>query len=421
MRGNKGRAGVFIGASALAMLGCSREPAEETRSEPSAIIGGTAESNYPPAGYLSWTGATSFCSATLVSANVVVTAAHCVSDKRSGGFYFGVADLSANLRARVLSVKFHPQDDLAALIIERPLFSPLNGVTPASLGSVDGHDACDFRDVGYGRTTPGGFDPNGYEGVRKSLRICFDYTMGEIFQGKNPNGGMICHGDSGSGVFVTGTTQLVAVTVSYTGPDGCTSYDEMQFETMSSASHRNWLNGIIAAPPSTQIFNDTMQGGGCENQCSNGAKQCIDGDRYQDCGDYNGDGCTEWSTPYSCGTSFPGTTCSDGWCVGPPPPTDQCSPGSKQCVDGDRYQDCGDYNGDGVNEWSSPYSCSASWPGTVCSDGWCVGGDPGGGGDPPPADNCGGANLDWDLYNCGSCGNSCPDQGFGSCNMGQCE
>ena len=144
------------------------------------------------------------------------------------------------------------------------------------------------------------------------------------------------------------------------------------------------------------------------DQCSAGSKQCVDGDRYQDCGDFDGDGATEWSSPSSCSASWPGTVCSDGWCVGPPPPSDQCSAGSKQCVDGDQYQDCGDFDGDGATEWSSPYSCSASWPGTVCSDGWCVPGDSG----------CGDTSSD--PNNCGSCGNNCYDQGFSGCDSGQC-
>src|SRR5262249_46256147 len=124
--------------------------------------------------------------------------------------------------------------------------------------------------------------------------------------------------------------------------------------------------------------------GGCSDQCSNGSKQCIDGDQFQTCDDYNGDGCSEWGNTMSCGASYPGTTCSAGWCVGPDPGggggdpgggggcSDQCPNGSKQCVDGDNYQDCGDFDGDGCAEWSGTYSCSGSWPGTVCQDGWCV-------------------------------------------------
>jgi hypothetical protein len=70
----------------------------------------------------------------------------------------------------------------------------------------------------------------------------------------------------------------------------------------------------------------------------------------------------------SCSTSWPGTTCSNGYCVGGGGGgTTSCTSGSKQCVDGDRYQDCND------GQWSAPYSCSASWPGTTCSNGWCVG------------------------------------------------
>src|SRR3989344_6755519 len=47
----------------------------------------------------------------------------------------------------------------------------------------------------------------------------------------------------------------------------------------------------------------------CTNKCSSGSKQCY-GSGYQICGDYNFDGCLEWSAV----TSFT-YGCSNGECI----------------------------------------------------------------------------------------------------------
>ena len=146
------------------------------------------------------------------------------------------------------------------------------------------------------------------------------------------------------------------------------------------------------------------------NQCNPGDKQCIDGDQFQQCND-NGDGTGSWSGGYSCGASWPGTTCSAGYCVGSPP-TSQCNPGDKQCIDGDQFQQCND-NGDGTGSWSGGYSCGASWPGTTCSAGYCVGSS---------SDSGGGCNTDCEddndggCYDAAGCGGDCAGAiGNGNC------
>ena len=119
-------------------------------------------------------------------------------------------------------------------------------------------------------------------------------------------------------------------------------------------------------------------GGACTNDCVQGSKRCISNDLYQDCGNYDADPCTEWSPSYSCGTSYPGTTCSNGYCVGSSGTdagtcTNACTQGAKRCIDVDLYQDCGNFDSDSCTEWSPNYSCSTSYPGTTCSNGYCVG------------------------------------------------
>lgn len=124
-----------------------------------------------------------------------------------------------------------------------------------------------------------------------------------------------------------------------------------------------------AAPPAT-----------CVDDCAAGAKACVDGDAFVECGDHDGDGCLDFGGPISCSASYgAGFTCSEGFCVGaePPPPagcTDECASGEKICVDGDQWDECGDHDGDGCTEWGAVYSCSASYGAEfTCSQGYCVG------------------------------------------------
>jgi hypothetical protein len=68
----------------------------------------------------------------------------------------------------------------------------------------------------------------------------------------------------------------------------------------------------------------------CTSTCSpTGAKQCASGTSYQTCGDYNGDGCTEWSSATNCQYG-----CSGGYCNNPPKPTVSISAGPASITSG---------------------------------------------------------------------------------------
>lgn len=95
------------------------------------------------------------------------------------------------------------------------------------------------------------------------------------------------------------------------------------------------------------------------NLCVNG---CPGGDGYNfgDC----------W---YDKAESCP-NGCSGGQCQGappPPPPCDLCSAQEKKCYNDSKYQYCGDFNTDGCLEWSNPIACDS---GETCSGGVCSGG-----------------------------------------------
>ena len=103
----------------------------------------------------------------------------------------------------------------------------------------------------------------------------------------------------------------------------------------------------------------------CTSLCSIGTKQCF-GSGVQVCGDFNGDGCSEWSLPAECGF---GKACSAGECFAHPITCNNlCTLGTHQCT-GNALQFCGDYNGDGCSEWSLPAECGF---GKACSQGKCI-------------------------------------------------
>ncbi len=74
--------------------------------------------------------------------------------------------------------------------------------------------------------------------------------------------------------------------------------------------------------PTQSNPNARLEDATCPSQCTAGQQQCSGPSTYQVCGDYNGDGCTEWGASVSCGTGF---------CSG----AGVCSPASQGCTDSD--------------------------------------------------------------------------------------
>jgi len=87
----------------------------------------------------------------------------------------------------------------------------------------------------------------------------------------------------------------------------------------------------------------------------------------KECGSWS-DGC---GGTIDCGTCPSGQTCSNGICVAAPGPgcSDECSSGARECVDSTSYKECGNYDDDSCTEWSSAIACAA---GETCSAGICT-------------------------------------------------
>ena len=105
--------------------------------------------------------------------------------------------------------------------------------------------------------------------------------------------------------------------------------------------------------------------GPCESECAiQGGSVCTENRTgMQICSDYDGDGCLEFGAVLAC----VGTTCSGGTCPTSCDANECDAPGDTECQSGG-VATCGDFDADGCLEWSDPVDCTGS---LVCSDGEC--------------------------------------------------
>ncbi len=120
--------------------------------------------------------------------------------------------------------------------------------------------------------------------------------------------------------------------------------------------------------------NQSCSGGRCRADCLDdcdvaGQRNCGAGNGVIECGQYDADGCRDWSSPTPCGAN---DQCRDGACV--VLCRDECEEGDRRCA-GDGFETCGQYDADPCLEWGGAAACPA---GRVCADGICP--------EPPPCD-----------------------------------
>lgn len=202
-----------LAAFALPMVapGCASEAAEpETPSEDSDLVGGTSEARFAAVGYLATADNTKrpLCGATLISDNVIVTAAHCAYRSRDARLVFGVGELGGRT-VRVQEVVYHPNAhlekqgridlvhslllyDVAYLILE----DRLRDVAPMALYDKKPTPFSGVRLVGYGADKSDRLIRKGVDG-----QVILNAKLGAdtIVEVRPRSGGAVCHRDGDEG------------------------------------------------------------------------------------------------------------------------------------------------------------------------------------------------------------------------------
>jgi V8-like Glu-specific endopeptidase len=232
-------------------------------SSASAITDGTADGNGHPnvGGLVAPTvysdGTWIYCSGTLISPTVFLTAAHCadVSDRVRVTFSSAYQDGDKTYSGTFHGDPTYNQSqsdphDIAVVVFDRAV----KGITPARLPAANSlsnlSSTQQFTSVGYGayEVTKG---PGGHQYLYNDVRGVATGTLNSITQSwlkisMNPShgDGGTCYGDSGGPNFL-GTTNIVAATT-ITGDAVCRSTNvDYRLDTESA---RSFLSQYVAVP-----------------------------------------------------------------------------------------------------------------------------------------------------------------------------
>jgi secreted trypsin-like serine protease len=214
-------------------------------------VGGlVAATQYPDGTWL-------YCSGTLISPTVFLTAAHCAEDGERVGVTFDAA-YAAGDKVYYGTFEADPlynqaqsdPHDIAVVVFDRPI----RGITPATLPTADSLSSLSgtqtFTSVGYGayEVTKG---PGGRQFLYDDVRMMATGTLNStnpswlrISMNPSTGNGGTCYGDSGGPNFLATTQILAAITI--TGDAVCRSTNVVY--RLDTESARTFLAEYVELP-----------------------------------------------------------------------------------------------------------------------------------------------------------------------------
>jgi len=229
---------VTIGA-ALALVTAAPQataaPPEPGGGATPMIIGGGNAANAPWAARLFVNGQQN-CTATIIAAQYILTAKHCVSSSGSYSFRIGSLDqTSGGTVANGVAITRHSRADIAIVRLDRSVSATYSPLGTASDVYVDQT----VQVYGWGATCTGQPEINcqsrylKYADVRVRQVNCRDYTGGVAICARRING-ITAGGDSGGPMFASGRQVGVASTSDRANN---TAYTNI-------TSYRSWISSV---------------------------------------------------------------------------------------------------------------------------------------------------------------------------------
>lgn len=223
----------FLVAVFASLTGCAAEqeeqPAEDTSSTESEIVGGSLTSSYASVGALVTADGFPFCTGTVIAPRVVVTAAHCLAEPGTSatGIRFALGPDASRPTSvlRVRRIAYHPQydaqqikNDIGVVILSADAPVAPAGVNTSMTSSWVGKS---LTFVGYGVT-----NGNTQTGAGKKRVVTIPVSqVGATQFAYATRGKNTCNGDSGGPAFASDASgNLTVVGVTSYGDAGCTSY-----------------------------------------------------------------------------------------------------------------------------------------------------------------------------------------------------